>query len=71
MRTQLGPYTCVRNAKASIFKGLPVEFLVGVATCTRALNTWQCFWSSDLLCVVKKAPKALLVTSYYMCIDIN
>ena len=46
---------------AAVFQRLPVEFPVGVATRARAL--WPCFWSSGLLCVGKKAPKALLVTS--------
>ena len=51
---------CVRNTEASVFQRLPVEFPVGVATRTR--TTWPRFWSSVLLCVGEKAPKALLVT---------
>ena len=38
MRTPLGPPMCVQNMEASIFQGLPVEFLVGVATHTRAFQ---------------------------------
>ena len=51
---------CVRNTEASVFQRLPVEFPVGVATRTR--TTWPRFWSSVLLCVGEKVPKALLVT---------
>ena len=35
-----------------------------MTTHTQACSTkWPCFWSSGLLCVGEKAPKALLVTS--------
>ena len=49
--------------EASELEGLLVEFPVGMVTRTRTRTTWPCFWSSGLLCVGKKAPKALLVTS--------
>ena len=59
---------CVRNMEAHIHvhvvDGLLVKFLVSMATCTWAFSTiWPCFWSSGLLCVREKAPKALLLSS--------
>ena len=55
---------CVRNMEASVFQGLLVEFLVGVATHIGLFSTtWPRFWSSGLLCVGEKAPKVLPVAS--------
>ena len=64
MRTPLGPRMCVRNMEVSVFQGLPVEFPVGVVHALGILSaTWPHFWSSGLLHIGEKAPKALLVTS--------
>ena len=38
MQTPLGPRMSVRNMEASVFQRLPVEFPVGVATRTWALQ---------------------------------